>query len=449
MKSELKNLIFYVLLFSHLIVGCTKDYSFEGGAVSRGSLKSLTGDCLPQQINGTYTKGVALTDSNYIQIQVRVTQQGSYTIKSDSLYGMSFSGSGYFSNVGIITIFLTGKGKPTQSGSFLLYIKYDSSVCLKSISVDEPPVVIHNGYFLQGAPGKCYNYDLKGDYLDGTPLTDKNTINLNVNVVSPVSYSISTNTVNGYSFSASGTFTKTGIQIVTLKGSGTPIASGKNNFIFNGQNTSCSLTITVYHALAITGQDHFPLTALSNWTYNDLNHFPDTIYRAIILAMNINGKVYSDIHETHQTTPPVDYFCRKTGDIYYEYSMADKYTTSVKYFPQEDGDILFLKENLKTGDTWVSDQYVGTNLNTQKMYLQYNFTCVDANATVSIYDNTFTNVYKILLQPQVHDDTTTDYKLTGESRDLYYAKGIGLIYTRIEKTNNAPLASQLRNWQVN
>ena len=449
MNTELKTILYISLIFLLPGFGCTKDYSFEGGAVSHGSLKSLSGDCLPQQTFGTYTKGVSLTDSNYIQIQVRVTQQGSYTIKSDTLYGMSFSESGYFSNVGIVTISLKGKGKPTQSGSFLLYIKYDSTICLSSLSVDEPPIIIHNGYFLQGAPGKCYNYEVKGDYIEGLPLTEKNTIDLSVNVVSLVNYSISTSIVNGYSFTASGTFVKTGIQIVTLKGTGTPISSGKNNFVFNGQNTSCSITISVYHPLAITGSDHFPLTPLSNWTYDDLNHFPDTIYRAITGTKNINGNIYSNIHETHQSTLQEDYLCRKSGDIYYENGTVDRYTTSVKYFPQILGDILFLKENLKTGDTWVSDEYVGTTLSSQKVYLQYNYTCVDANATITIYDNTFTSVYKILLQPKFHDDTTSDYRSTGESRDLYYAKGIGFIYTRIEITNNPPQASQLRNWQVN
>jgi hypothetical protein len=54
---------------------------------------------------------------------------------------------------------------------------------------------------------------------------------MQVNVIVPGPYNFTTNTANGVSFSASGTFTGTGLQTVTLIASGTPINYSINNNI--------------------------------------------------------------------------------------------------------------------------------------------------------------------------------------------------------------------------
>jgi uncharacterized protein (TIGR02145 family) len=59
------------------------------------------------------------------------------------------------------------------------------------------------------------------------------TVTLVANVTSVGSYTISTNTLNGVTFSKSGTFSSTGAQTVTLTPSGTPIAAGNFNWVTN------------------------------------------------------------------------------------------------------------------------------------------------------------------------------------------------------------------------
>ncbi len=100
-----------------------------------------------------------------------------------------------------------------------------------------------------GTGGSCSNTAVNGIYVIGVPLTGSNTIEIDATVTSTGSYSLTTNTVNGYSFSASGNFTSTGTQTVTLTGSGTPVAAQTDNFTITGNGGSggtCTFDVTVY-----------------------------------------------------------------------------------------------------------------------------------------------------------------------------------------------------------
>ena len=65
---------------------------------------------------------------------------------------------------------------------------------------------------------------------------------IQVNVIAPGPYNFTTNTANGVSFSASGTFTGTGLQTVTLIASGTPINYSINDninvYLYSAVNTT-------------------------------------------------------------------------------------------------------------------------------------------------------------------------------------------------------------------
>ena len=67
---------------------------------------------------------------------------------------------------------------------------------------------------------------------------------ITVTVGTAGTYSIVTDTVNGVTFSASGTFTTTGSQTITLEASGTPTVSGTPTFTPN-TTTGCSFTKTI------------------------------------------------------------------------------------------------------------------------------------------------------------------------------------------------------------
>ncbi|AUP78128.1 hypothetical protein C1H87_05105 [Flavivirga eckloniae] len=93
----------------------------------------------------------------------------------------------------------------------------------------------------------CSSVNANGTYVFGTPLTNVNTITIDVLVNSYDTYNITTNTVNGYSFSASGVFSSLGLNTITLIGSGTPIATQTDTFTisFTGTGYTCNVDIDV------------------------------------------------------------------------------------------------------------------------------------------------------------------------------------------------------------
>lgn len=115
-------------------------------------------------------------------------------------------------------------------------------------------------YSLVSSAGSCSNYQVQGTYYAGKPLSqDTNRVTVQVNVTQVGAYTVSTNTVNGYSFFASGVFTTTGVQNVIMKGQGTPIATGTNNFTVTAGTSTCSFPITV--------QQLPPNATLNTWSF--------------------------------------------------------------------------------------------------------------------------------------------------------------------------------------
>ena len=437
-----------ITLFLSFIFSCQKEISSEEGPASVGSLKKdLNGDCLPINIGGVYTAGQNLGDTNYIEVEVNVTTGGSYLIKTDTVNGYSFKTTGRFTNTGSIRVRLTGAGKPITAGNNNFTIRYDTSICQVSVTVR------NNGtgpaaFTLQGAPNICMNDTVVGSYVKGSTLDTASKVKLSVNVTSPGTYTISTNTVNGYSFSGSGSFSATGVQTISLAASGTPVNQGTNVFTVTAGTSSCTFSVTVLAAIIITNNDYFPLTTNSHWTYDDLYHAGDSVKRTIIDTLTINGNLYKVMEEQLRYSGPFQYFFRKTGSDYFEYGSVDKYTYSLQYSPPINGEIPFLKENLSTGDTWDSPEYTGTASFGQVIILQYKYSCMNANAAVVINGNAFANVYKIIMKPQIKS-LGNQYGYTGEIYTYYYAKGVGIIYARKSRDGFLLSEIQIRNWLVN
>lgn len=98
----------------------------------------------------------------------------------------------------------------------------------------------------------CSSSSTNGAYATGSPLNGTSntlTIDVLVNIIAP--YTITTNTVNGYSFSASGSFTNIGLNTVTLAGSGTPTTAQTDTFTITlaGSGDTCTTTNTVTNIL--------------------------------------------------------------------------------------------------------------------------------------------------------------------------------------------------------
>jgi hypothetical protein len=109
--------------------------------------------------------------------------------------------------------------------------------------------------------------------------------------------------------------------------------------------------------------------------------------------------------------------------------------------------MLFLKENLAKGESWGSEEYTGNAAGGQPIMLQYLFTCVDNDASVSINGKAYADVYIVTMKPQIRS-LDHSYNLTGEQRDLYYAKGVGLIYQKVSLFRATSSEMKVRNWLV-
>ncbi len=95
----------------------------------------------------------------------------------------------------------------------------------------------------------CNSVSTQGTYILNSALTANEVITIDVLVNTLDTYTFTTNTVNGYSFSASGAFTSLGVNTITLVGSGIPLAAQTDNFTINfvGTGFTCSASVTIFN----------------------------------------------------------------------------------------------------------------------------------------------------------------------------------------------------------
>ncbi len=291
----------------------TINISGTAGGVSSGVLGDSSGTCKPVVLGGAYSSGVALTSLNTVQLQVTVSVPGTYTISTNTVNGVSFSNTGTFTSVGVQTVTLTGSGTPTNSGNSDFAVTYGNSRCSFSINFGNPSTGT-----LGGGGGACTPFTVGGVYQQGILLNPTNTVQLQVTVTTPGNYSITTNTVSGISFSASGNFPNTGLQIVTLAGTGTPTTSGILALSVNYGNSTCSFTITSLPGVAPSG-DYFPTTLNSNWSYGlEGGTSSDSLHFAVINhSLTAAGNNYSTITTDYipPTGAPDSSYYRKPGNL--------------------------------------------------------------------------------------------------------------------------------------
>ena len=102
---------------------------------------------------------------------------------------------------------------------------------------------------LSGSPNSCAPIEVNGTYMTAAPLTGSNNAVVQVTVDTPGTYVIATNTVNGVTFSSTGSFGSTGTHYVALQGVGTPSTDG--NFAYTvtyasaGITTACTFNVSV------------------------------------------------------------------------------------------------------------------------------------------------------------------------------------------------------------
>lgn len=301
----------------------------------------------------------------------------------------------------------------------------------------------------------CSSTTIKGKYLLGRNMTDSNFWQIQVQVSSVGSYSIKSDTVNGYSFSGTGTFNSTGPVTLKLQAKGKPLATGTNFFTIHYDSIVCHVSITVQDTIINVVQtshpDHFPLTDHSHWVYDDLTFPGDSIIRTVTGAtITLNSVTHKIMDEYKSFYPATNkHYYRKNGDDYFRYASVSSFTSSFEYSPPIQADINFLKEGLVNGQIWYSDTWSGRTARVNEFVdCRYHFRCVNADMSITINGKTFIHVYKIEMRPE-KAISGSPLVPTGEIHTSYYAKGVGLIYSEFFNTILSHPVMQLRSWVVN
>ena len=390
-----------------------------GGGVSSGVLGDSSGNCKPVILAGQYAQGIVLNSTNTVQVQVTVAAAGSYSIKTNTVNGVTFSKTGTFTSTGAQTVTLTGSGTPTNSGSQNFTLSYGNSLCSFKISFDPPA-----SGTLGGGGGNCTPFAIAGVYTQGIALDATNTVQIQVNVATLGSYNITTNTIDGVTFSSSGNFTAAGVQTIFLTGSGTPIIAGLHSFTVTFGTSSCTFTITFLPGTA--SGDYFPLTLNSNWTYNLVGGTTtDSVHKAVIgYSPAFGGNTYNTIasYDVPSTGAFDSSYYRKPGGDYYEYV---DYSDIIPFDQPTAGEFIFLKDNVASGTTWTSPNISGTAGGGSVNITAYIKMTILAKAVpVSIASFNFPDVIKVK-----YEFFVVGNPIAIETDERWFAKNAGEIYS--------------------
>ncbi|HEU4860291.1 MAG TPA: hypothetical protein VFT15_10660, partial [Chitinophagaceae bacterium] len=107
--------------------------------------------------------------------------------------------------------------------SLLLSISVLFMACQKEASFEKGNSSASVGSLSVDASGNCLGAVVSGTYYKDTAIKASNYVDVSVQVDTAGTYTISSDTVNGYYFKATGSFTGTGTQVVRLSGGGKPL----------------------------------------------------------------------------------------------------------------------------------------------------------------------------------------------------------------------------------
>ncbi|RYY61682.1 MAG: hypothetical protein EOO05_05480 [Chitinophagaceae bacterium] len=447
MPPFFKSFIF--LIFLALLGSCQQELHFEVSPFSEGVLvKDAAGNCDSIKVNGTLSANVFPADSNFIDVTVRVTKTGSYSIHSDTVNNYYYRRDGDFESTGTFVVRLPSKGTPLADGTDHFAITYGNSVCVISRTVLRDPLspaVVK----LAGEPGDCLSPVVVGDFVGGSGLDTSAGVELTVNVVETGSFEINTGIVNGYYFTASGMFTKTGIQKVKARVQGKPLTGGTDLFTVTLNGSVCSFPVKVYEPVVAASLDYFPLSIGSYWVYDYVTYSKDSLTRRVDGTTLLDTLTYKLVKETRPSGTEKDLYFRKANGGFLEFAPLDKYTEAFVYVSPTTGDIPILREGIATGSYWESPAWLYKATFGQLIELQYRYYCLNANGGAIVNGMAFGSVYKIRMYPLVGSEGNPG-GLSGEIFDFWFAKGIGLIYqSKLAGNGQAIYEMKLRRWLVN
>jgi hypothetical protein len=264
-----------------------------------------------------------------------------------------------------------------------------------------------------------------GPYTAGTALTAaNNSAQIQVTVTTPGVYSITTNTQNGVSFAASGTFAANGNANVTLTSTNTPTAAGTFTFTVTFGTSTCTFPVTF---VAPIPPDYFPRTANSNWSYDFDDVFDDSvIIKAITPTHSVPPNTYNIFMQDDDGAGPDDSsgYYRKAGGQYFHYvNLADYLLFDADQFAE----FIFIRDDQPAGFSWMTPSYTGM-IGGNPFTIRIVFSVDQKDITVTVNGTPYPNtiVIKERYEALIAGVWTSLDPIFGFYKD-YYARNVGWI----------------------
>jgi hypothetical protein len=243
------RLLLILLASGVLFSSCQKELTGETGIATGTLVKDAAGDCTAL-VSGAYKKDTTLNASNYVDIQVNITEIGTYTITTDTLNGYYFRAEGAVALTGLNSIRLIGVGKPLAAGTDVFTVKFAGTICDINVNVTSNGGGITASVFTLGSTAGACTSNPSGTYAQNLVTSAANTVSVAVSVQTAGSYTISTPVVNGVSFSGSGNLTTSSTSILLTANGGLPTAAGSFNYPLTIGTSTCSFSIVYTAPLA-------------------------------------------------------------------------------------------------------------------------------------------------------------------------------------------------------
>ena len=163
------------------------------------------------------------------------------------------------------------------------------TACIKTTD----PAGVSAGRLQSVFSGECTPATVHGLFKVDSVLSSENYVDVLVDVTAGGSFTIKSDSVNGYSFKKSGTISA-GTNTVRLYASGKPIATGVNYFTITYGSTICNFSITVFGAGGGFGTALYTLggspgnCSVSNITGNYVTGLAMTSNNKVEMTVNIN-----------------------------------------------------------------------------------------------------------------------------------------------------------------
>lgn len=319
------------------------------------------------------------------------------------------------------------------------------AACQKELSFENGVPLTSAAGSLKSLSGNCMPITVNGKYVRNLALTDSNSVVVQVNITTPGSYIISTDTANGFSFHGSGVIADSGLQSVTLKGTGTPAAAQPVNFTVSFDSTVCIFSVNVSDSLItppVTSGDYFPTTDSSNWTYEFDASAEDTT-RADVSKTDTT--IAGNTYRTFIFSPDgYNNYYRKGGGLYYQYgNLIENLDIPTLGTITDNVDYNFLKDNVPVGSTWESPE-VNATLASIPGKLKIMFT-IEGKDVENIGTQINDSVIQVKREYMFAPGGSAAYQ-TAATGSFSYAKNIGFIKAEFLDPISINIAAA--KWQI-